>query len=92
MDMCLLKFDISQGAIAPNCFKSHITLDEISSNLPKVTKKIPFLTFFILLGKYSSLGFSCTVINYSGWTAPWKVYLIWVVQISSFAAHGNEQR
>ena len=23
MDMWLLKFDISQGTVAPNCFKSH---------------------------------------------------------------------
>ena len=53
---------------------------------------MPFLIFFILLGKYSSLGFSGTVINYSGWTGPWKKYLIWVVQISNFVAHGNGQR
>ena len=23
MDICLLKFDISQGTVAPNCFNSH---------------------------------------------------------------------
>ena len=26
MDMCLPKFDIYKGAVAPNCFKSHTNL------------------------------------------------------------------
>ena len=47
IDMCLPKFKICQGAVAPNCFKSHTnsSCPDIFSrqSLPDVQFEIPFV-------------------------------------------------